>query len=993
MATLIGEMSLEQYKRKRDFARTPEPSGDAPANLSATGASTSATGVAAPAVGLAGGRFVVQRHRARNLHYDFRLEIDGVLVSWAVPKGPTLDSAVRRGAYKVEDHPLDYFDFEGTIPGRQYGAGDVIVWDWGRFVAEASDDAGRSVAEGELKFELYGEKLRGRFTIVRTRGGPGRHGTGPAGSPAATDHSEREEWLLIKKRDASAVPGWDAEAQPLSVKTGRTNDEVAAGVPPAAPPNAPPATHSAAPSAAWSAAADPAVPGSLPNPLRPDAPLSPADVAGVRSAPMPDFVEPMKATLTDRPFSDPAWLFELKWDGYRVQAHVRGDKAAFFTRRGQNAVAYFPELAGPPTWLAAGEAIVDGEVVALNAAGEPDFHLLQGWRANARERAGKATIARTTGPTAAASDPSDGDTGTLAYQVFDLLYVDGYSLMDVPLRDRKRLLRSVVRDGPTVRYAGHVEGEGEAFYAAVAERGLEGIVAKLRHSRYEPGRRSPAWLKIKRRHEQEFVVGGWTPRSSSESDLGALALGVYEHGVLRSVGKVGTGFDGPERSRLLELMSPLARPQSPFRPAPREAGMRWIEPRLVARVEFAEWPAGGALRAPSYKGLDLDVDPTSIGRETASPADRARRAARSIEPGDLEPGGGAEQRRAERAGTAMTGRQPPAGGVAVDAVRSAPPTPATPSPASGASDGELAALDALPAVGGKWQVGGRELKLSNLDKLIWPADSITKRDLIRYYTSIAPFAIPYLRGRALTVMRHPNGIDRPGFWQKQLPGHTPEWVARWSRESVSAEEIRDYAVVEEVATLAWMANEAAIDLHPSTYRIDAPDRPTWALIDIDPGERTSWDEVLLMARLYRAALEHLGVTGFPKVSGQRGIQVWIPIRPAYTFDQTRDWVGGVSRAVGAMVPELVSWEWEKSRRSGLARLDYTQNAWNKTLVAPYAVRPVAGGAVSAPVAWDELDDPALRPNSWTIRTIFERLAAVGDLFEPSAGLEQELPAL
>jgi bifunctional non-homologous end joining protein LigD len=305
----------------------------------------------------------------------------------------------------------------------------------------------------------------------------------------------------------------------------------------------------------------------------------------------------------------------------------------------------------------------------------------------------------------------------------------------------------------------------------------------------------------------------------------------------------------------------------------------------------------------------------------------------------------------------------------------------------------LAALDALPATGGEWTVAGRELKLSNLEKLIWPADGIAKRDLIRYYVSVAPYLLPYLRNRALTVMRHPNGIDRRGFWQKQLPRHTPAWVARWSSESVSAGEIRDYAVADGAATLAWLANEAAIDLHPSTFRIDSPDRPTWALIDIDPGPQTSWDDLLVLARLYRAALDHLGVIGFPKVTGQRGIQIWIPIGPSYTFEQTRDWVGGLSRAVGATVPELVSWEWEKSRRAGLARLDYTQNAPNKTLVAPYAVRPAAGAPISAPIAWAELDDPALRPTAWTIRSILKRLAEKGDLFEPSLGLGQELPAL
>jgi len=912
-------VSLEKYRRKRDFGTTPEPSGD--------GASVPPRSVpaplAAPSGVVAAGRFVVQRHRARNLHYDFRLEIDGVLVSWAVPKGPTLDAAVKRGAFHVEDHPLDYFDFEGTIPRGQYGAGDVIVWDWGRFEPELTNDPGRSVAAGELKFELFGEKLRGRFTIVRTRGGAGRHGSktdATASTEAATADSEREEWLLIKKRDASVVPGWDIDTLPRSVKSGRTNDEVAAGVEPRA--------------------------GPAPAPV-----ASVSDVAGSRPAQMPAFVEPMKATLTDRPFSDPAWLFELKWDGYRVQAHIRDGGVSLFTRGGQNGATYFPELAGPPTWLAAREAIVDGEVVALNGAGEPDFHLLQAWGGASR---GSGSRGSTT------STGEDPEAGTLAYQVFDLLYLDGRSLLDVPLADRKRLLRSVVRDSPTVHYAGHVDGDGEAFYAAVAERGLEGIVAKLRRSRYEPGRRSSSWLKIKRRAEQEFVIGGWTPRTGAESDLGALVIGVFNGGKLRSAGKVGTGFDAPERTRLMSLMAPLARSTAPFMPVPGEKYARWVEPRLVARVEFADWPAGGALRAPVYKGLDLDVDPNGVARETV----------RKTQPGskDATPESLAERssREAGLRGATNSG---------------------------GATDRELAALDALPASGGKWSVAGRELKLSNLDKPIWPADSIVKRDLIRYYTSVAPYALPYLRGRALTVMRHPNGIDRPGFWQKQLPGHAPGWIEQWSWESVSAGETRDYAIAEEVATLAWLANEAAIDLHPSTFRIDSPDHPTWALIDIDPGTRTTWDEVLLLARLYRTALEHVGVTGFPKVSGQRGIQVWIPIKPIYSFEQSRDWVGGISRSVGSAVPELVSWEWAKTRRSGLARLDYTQNAANKTLVAPYAVRPVAGAPVSAPISWDELDDPDLRPNSWTIRTMPARLSGVGDLFAPSLNLEQELPPL
>jgi bifunctional non-homologous end joining protein LigD len=906
-------VSLERYRQKRDFARTPEPSG----NAAAPGREGDGRPQSGPPA--EGRRFVMQRHRARQLHYDFRLEIGGVLASWAVPKGPSLDPRVRRAAFRVEDHPLDYFDFEGTIPAGEYGAGDVIVWDWGTFEAEAAPhpeaapDPGQALRNGELKLILHGEKLKGRFTIVRTRGWPG-------------SGSGRESWLLIKKRDEWAVPGWDTEAYPRSVKTGRTNDEVAAGNPVGAtrrPPSEPKGVsgHGAASEAAGS---------------------------------MPAFVEPMTATLADRPFNDPDWLFEVKWDGYRVQAHVRDKRVALYTRRGHDAAEYFPELAGPATWLDARQAIVDGEVVALDAGGRPDFGLLQARRAGGRR---------------APENPA-----ALAYIAFDLLYLDGRSLLDEPLEERKRLLRSILRDDGPIQYSIHVLGDGEAFFEAVAARNLEGVVAKRRTSRYEAGRRSTAWLKIKRRSEQDFVIGGWVPRENAQDDLGALVLGVFDGEALRPVGKVGTGFDARERRRLLERMAPLGRPDCPLRPVPREKGARWVEPRLVARVEFVEWTADGQLRAPSYKGLEIDADPLTVIRE------------RPRHVGSAGSSGGAGERQSG-AGVARAGA---VGGPAAGASSSTHDGLPT-SAADRASPEELAALEALPARGGLWSIGGRQLKLSNLNKVLWPGDGFTKRDLIRYYVSVAPVLLPHLRSRALTLQRYPDGIERAGFWQKQVPAHAPDWIGCWPAESSSG--VTDYLLADSVATLAWLANEAAIDIHPSTFEIAAPLRPTWALVDIDPGERTEWGDVVLLARLYRTALDHLGLRGFPKLSGQRGIQIWIPVRPVYTFDQTRDWVAALSRAVAAPVSDLVSWKWEKARRDGLARLDYTQNAWNKTLVAPYSVRPVAGAPVSAPIAWDELDVPDIGPGRWTMATMPARLAERGDLFAPALSMQQELPAL
>jgi bifunctional non-homologous end joining protein LigD len=308
-----------------------------------------------------------------------------------------------------------------------------------------------------------------------------------------------------------------------------------------------------------------------------------------------------------------------------------------------------------------------------------------------------------------------------------------------------------------------------------------------------------------------------------------------------------------------------------------------------------------------------------------------------------------------------------------------------------ASRAELDALDRMEGAG-TWSVGGQEIRLTNLDKVLFP-DGSTKRDLIRYYATAAPLIIPYLRGRAVNLHRYPDGVGSGrGFWQKDLPPRTPKWIPRW-RYVHRVEGPTDYCVAERLATLVWLAQEAAVELHPWTSRTEAPDEPTYALIDVDPGERTTWEEVLVLARLYRAALDHLAVIGLPKVTGRRGVQIWIPIRRGYSFADTRGWVESVSRAIGQTVPELVSWEWSRRSRGGRARLDYTQNAINRTLVAPYSARSSPGASVSMPIRWDDLDDPELRPDGWTIRTALDRVREVGDLFAPALTLEQELPAL
>jgi bifunctional non-homologous end joining protein LigD len=884
-------MPLETYRSKRDFARTPEPEPGP--------------------VGEGSGRYVVQRHRASRLHYDLRLEVGGVLVSWAVPRGPTLDPDERRMAMRTEDHPIEYLEFEATIPSGEYGAGDMIVWDWGTFAPEETDDPAAALKAGELKFRVNGERLRGRFTIIQTGGK--RDAFGRKAEPA--------QWLLIHKRDDAAVAGWDAEDHPTSVKTGRTNDEVAAGEEPRflAPP-----------------------PSLEPEP----------DLSAARPASLPDFIKPMLATLTEGAFDDPDWLYEIKWDGYRVEAVVHPKGVRLWTRNHIDAATYFPDLAGPADWITAREAIGDGEVVAFDPDGRPDFSLLQ-------DRTGLRGLEAATGrrsPDGPRLTPDERRAIPLAYMVFDLLHLDGSSLLEVPLEERKRLLRRVIRPHPMVRYAAHVVGDGDAFVRAAAERGLEGVVAKRRASRYEPGKRSGDWLKIKLRREQEMVVAGWLPGKGSAGELGSLIVAVNADGRLRHAGQVGSGFSATMRRQLLDALKPLQRDDSPLDPVPRLPSPPWVEPRIVIRAEFAEWTTDGLLRQAAFKGIEVGKEPGAVVREEALPL--ARVAARA-------PGAG----RGRRGKTVS-------------------------SKVVAASEAELSALDAMER-DGMWEVAGHEIRVTNLGKVLFPAEgehpALTKRDLIRHYVSVGPTLVPHLAGRGLNLQRFPDGIGKAGFWQKDLPGHAPSWIARWSY--TGSEGAKDYVVVDRVATLAWLAQEGAIELHPWTSRTRAPDRPTFALIDIDPGTKTTFEEILVLARLFRTALQHLGVIGLPKVSGKRGVQIWVPVEARYSFEETRDWVEQLSRAVGQMVPELVSWEWAKRDRSGRARLDFTQNAINRTLVAPYSARPSPGAPVSVPITWDELDDPDLAPDRWTIRSLPARLEAVGDLFAPALTEAQMLPSL
>jgi bifunctional non-homologous end joining protein LigD len=523
--------SLATYRKKRDFERTPEPSGRKKETT-------------APSRG-AKMRFVVQMHRATRLHYDFRLEADGVLASWAVPKGPTLVPGDRRLAMHVEDHPLDYRDFEGNIPEGQYGAGNVIVWDRGTYSLAEGDDPADEIAHGKIKFVLHGKKLRGEFTLVKIK-------------PRESEHGD--PWLLIKDRDERADPRYDPAEHPESVKSGKTLDDVA---------HDPRARTWQSKQSARSATAA-------------------RRATNVKRDPLPHPKSLMLATLVEKPFDDPGWLFEIKWDGYRALCTVENEKLSLVSRNGLDMLRRFPDLERLSGAFASLPVVVDGEIVSLDKQGRSEFQRLQ---------------------------ESQKKPAGLTYVAFDLLYADGRDLRKTPLEERKELLERLIRDDHLVLYSKHIVDHGTALYESARKKNLEGIIGKKRDSTYQE-RRSRDWVKIKTGHEQEFVVGGWTEPKGSRSGFGAMLLGVHRGKSLQFVGSVGTGFSAKLLGELYARLKKLERKTSPFaNDVVANSPVHWTSPELVVEVRFAEWTRDGYLRQPAYLGLRPDKSANEVVAE------------------------------------------------------------------------------------------------------------------------------------------------------------------------------------------------------------------------------------------------------------------------------------------------------------------------------------------------------------------------------------------
>ncbi|HUD99120.1 MAG TPA: DNA ligase D [Bryobacteraceae bacterium] len=866
-----GFMALEEYVRKRQFEKTPEPRGHAQAGRAAEGA--------AP-------HFYVQRHDATRLHYDFRLEIAGVLVSWAVPKGPSLEPLAKHLAAKVEDHPFEYGEFEGNIPAGNYGAGSVMLWDSGTWELLGDLPVEQQLARGDLKFRLHGEKLKGEFALVLMK-----------------NRGKGNEWLLIKKRDADAVEGWDIEQYAWSVLSGRTQQEIAQGLPARKTKR----KTAGDPQREWKSkpAARPAktVVKAAP-PGKSKAAVDPSALPGAVKAAMPTAITPMKAALSDTPPRGDEWLFEIKWDGVRAICFIDHESIRLVSRTGHSCEKQYPELTVIPHYIAGSQAILDGEIAALDDKGVARFELIQPRIAQSDANA-VSHMAR--------SRP-------VVYFAFDLLYLNGYDLRQVPLAQRKLLLESILKPTGVLRYSEHFAGAGEQMMHAARETGVEGLMAKRADSRYE-SRRSSDWIKLKIVQRQEFVICGFT--AGERDHFGALVLGVYDKGKLTWAGNVGTGFDQKALAFLRRELDPLTAKHSPFSDSPKVGkDVTWVKPELVAEVKFANWTGEGRLRAPVYLGLRTDVNPRDCVRERAEQAEQAASPSREA----LLPD---------------------------------------------ASNEVTLTIDAHP------------LKFTNLNKVFYPAEGIVKRDLLNYYDAIADLILPHLKDRPLSLKRYPNGIEQQFFFQKDAPLTFAPWLRAEEIYSDHGSDSNGapirYVFAEDRASLLYLVNLGCIDHNPWMSHSPTLDNPDFVLIDLDPQD-CPFDLIVEAALLVRDRLQAIGLKGYPKTTGGDGMHVYIPLEPVYSYEESRTFAEILAHLVQRDRPELFTAPRAVSKRQkGRVYFDWIQNGKSKTIAAPYVLRAYPGAPVATPLDWSEVK-PGLTPQQFNIHNAPERFAQKGDLF-------------
>jgi bifunctional non-homologous end joining protein LigD len=873
-------MALQRYREKRDFGITPEPRGRvaprARKELS----------------------FVIQKHAASHLHYDFRLELNGVLLSWAVPKGPSLDPADKRLAMHVEDHPIEYGSFEGIIPAKQYGGGTVLLWDRGTWIPKGDPVA--AYAKGQLKFELDGEKLKGGWTLVKTHGS--KYG-GKTGDKA---------WLLIKENDSFAKRGDDSrivDDAPQSVLSGRSLDDIAEQRERVWNSN-----KSAAANVRVGAVRDAKSSAVKTRQGK----TGPSAIVGAPVAKLPASLSPMLATLVDAIPPGDEWVHEVKYDGYRMLCRIDKGKVKIFSRSGKDWTSAMSGIAASVSELGLKSAWLDGEVAVVDDRGRTSFQALQN----------------------ALADPA---AQRLVYFAFDVLYLDGYALGSVALSERKRILRDLIpKTASNVRFSADVRGSGTEFFKQACALGLEGAVSKRADSSYRGGVRTRDWVKVKCGQRQEMVIGGFTDPQGSRSGFGALLLGVYEPGGnLRYSGKVGTGFNDTVLASLRAQLDRLVQSSSSFANPPRgfEAkGVHWVKPRLVAEISFTEWTQDGTLRHPSFQGLRKDKKAIEVVRE---------RPAHETETKSDPPAPKPAKAVAARAKLVTKRAAPPAGNTAaVGATK--PKTSEIPDTVAG-------------------------VKLSHPDKLLYPEAKFAKRDLAAYYEAIADWILPHLRERPLSLVRCPDGWSSECFYQKHAPKTINPAVERILVPEGDGK--ATYMAANSATALVALVQWGVLELHPWGSRKPRLDRPDRLIFDFDPDDAVAWDELVAAVGVLRTLLTDLGLTGFLKTTGGKGLHVVVPIRPTLGWEEAKGFTKSIADLMARTFPDRFISVMSKSKRKGKIFIDYLRNAEGATAIAPYSLRARKNAPVATPIAWDELSAD-MRFDHFNLRTVPSRLSGL-----------------
>jgi len=916
-----ADRKLSKYRAKRDFQKTAEPSG---------------ARAVAPAKAL---RFVIQKHAARRLHYDLRLELGGVFKSWAVTRGPSLDPADKRLAVEVEDHPLDYGDFEGTIPKGEYGGGTVQLWDRGYWTPEGDESPEQALKSGDLKFTLEGDKLHGSWVLVRIKNN--RYGD-----------SKRTNWLLIKHRDESARPG-DHDgvlAEDRSVASGRPMAQIEAGKGRAPRPFML-AKAGKGGGKAGKAKADAVWHSNRSNGDGAATRTADADVSPVRDkvAPkhirghIPAFVAPQLAKLVDRPPNGDGWGHELKLDGYRLQLRVDNGKATLKTRKGLDWTTKFPQIAASAKTLP--DCMLDGEVCALNDKGVPSFAALQG-----------ALSAE--------------DTDKLVFFVFDLLFIEHEDLRGIPLIDRKERLKDLIdslpkKSGDRIRYLEHVVTDGDDVLRSACQIDMEGIVSKRLEASYASDRNG-SWQKSKCRAGHEVVIGGW---SADKRELSSLIVGVYKDKDFVPVGRVGTGFGSGNLTQLMKRLKPLEIEASPFHgkvEVPRARNIHWVKPELVAEIEFAGWTDGGNVRQAAFKGLREDKPAREVRAEKPEFVSLDESAARRA----VEESGSKGVGRRAKAAKKSASRSAAAETSGTRARKTSAGRARSAGSAGRASSARSTGNPRAPAPGATPDtILG--VTISKPDKPLWPNANdnkpVTKLDLAKYLESVGDWIIPHITGRPCSIVRAPDGINGERFFQRHAMAGQSKLV---DLIKVSGDR-QSYVTINTVAGLIAIAQTAGLELHPGGCVPEMPDVPGRLVFDLDPAPNVSFDTVIAAALEMRDRLDAVGLVSFCKTTGGKGLHVVTPLARDKKADV--DWTVAkafareVCRQMADDSPDKYLLNMAKNERVGRIFLDYLRNDRLSTAVAPLSPRAREGATVSMPLQWSQVRR-GLDPTKFTVRT-------------------------